>query len=82
MELTLSPEREAMLREKVASGEYATISEVIEDALRLLDERDRQQRLRAAIAADLAEIERGEDTPWTSDSMRQFIEEAGKEPSP
>ncbi len=79
MELTLSPKPAALVREKVASGQYANANEVVEDALRLLDERDRGQRLRSAIDVGLAEIARGEDTLWTADSMRQIIEEADAE---
>ncbi len=79
MEVTISPEREAMVREKVASGRYANANEVIDEALHLLDERDRRARLQAAIDAGLEEITRGEDTPWTSDAMRQLLEEADEE---
>lgn len=79
MELILSPECEAMVREKVASGRYANISEVIEDALRLLDERDRRQRLRDAIAIGDEQFARGEFTTWTADSMDRLLREADAE---
>lgn len=76
MEVILSPEREAMVRAKVASGRYADVNEVIDEALRLLDQRDRQARLHAAIDEGLAEIARGEDTDWSADALRQLQEEA------
>jgi antitoxin ParD1/3/4 len=79
LELTLSPEPAAIIREKLASGRYTNASEVVEVALRLLDERDRRERLLSAIDAGLAEITRGEYTLWTQDSMRQIIEEADEE---
>ena len=58
MNVTLPPQFEAMLEEKVTSGRYADASEVIQEALRLLDERDRLQHLRAALAIGLEQIER------------------------
>lgn len=79
MELTLRPEPAALIQEKLASGRYANAGDVIEDALHLLDERDRRERLLSAIDVGLAEIARGEDTLWTSDSMRQIIAEADEE---
>ena len=39
--LTLEPEFKALVEKKVASGRYTSSSEVIQEALRLLDERDR-----------------------------------------
>ena len=40
MNVTLEPEFEALVKKKVASGRYTSSSEVIQEALRLLDERD------------------------------------------
>jgi antitoxin ParD1/3/4 len=45
MNVSLTPELEQLVREKVASGLYQTASEVVRDALRLLKERDRYQSL-------------------------------------
>ena len=44
MSVTLTPEHEAMVQERVASGRYRDAQEVIGDALRLLAERERIQR--------------------------------------
>ena len=60
MTVTLSPHLEALIQEKVASGEYPAATDVVADALRLLDDRDRLVRLRAAIAVGDAQIARGE----------------------
>lgn len=56
MQITLTPELEAMIRERVESGLYASTDDVIRDALRLLLDRERHSavkvaRLRAAIEA-------------------------------
>ena len=67
MNVSLTPELERRIAEKVESGLYTTASEVVREALRLLfsveQERHRQSAkawLRAEIEAGLAEIERGE----------------------
>jgi antitoxin ParD1/3/4 len=41
MNVALTPELEKIVTEGIASGRYASASEVIAEALRLLDERDR-----------------------------------------
>lgn len=55
MNVSLTPHFEAMIREKVASGRYNNASEVVREALRLLEAEDRRklERLRAAIAVRL-----------------------------
>jgi antitoxin ParD1/3/4 len=48
--VSLTPELEALVDRKVASGRYRSASEVVRAALRLLDERERrtEQRLRSS----------------------------------
>ena len=41
MNISLSPELERFVHRKVATGLYASASEVVREALRLLQERDR-----------------------------------------
>ncbi|MFG6433675.1 type II toxin-antitoxin system ParD family antitoxin [Roseateles sp. LYH14W] len=43
--VNLTPQLEDLIRAQVASGRYASASEVVGVALRLLDERDRVQQL-------------------------------------
>jgi antitoxin ParD1/3/4 len=43
--INLPPQLEAMVRQKVASGRYASASEVVREALRLLEQ---EERLREA----------------------------------
>ena len=45
MNVNLTPQLEELVRSKVASGLYTSASEVVREALRLMDEQD---RLRAA----------------------------------
>ena len=41
MNINLTPHLEDIVRQKVASGSYASASEVIREALRLMEEQDR-----------------------------------------
>ena len=74
--LTLSPELAALIREKVESGRYGNANQVLEEALRLLDERDRIEWLRAEIAIGLEQIDRGETVEYTPELMEQLKREA------
>jgi antitoxin ParD1/3/4 len=46
MNISLTPRLEAMIREKVESGSYNAASEVVREALRLLEEEDQLRALR------------------------------------
>ena len=46
MNVSLTPELEELVRDKVQSGRYLSASEVMREALRLLEERDKLQELR------------------------------------
>jgi antitoxin ParD1/3/4 len=63
--ISLTPELGAFLQSRVASGRYQTASEVVREALRLMEQKDelravQLQQLRSRIDAGLAEAERGE----------------------
>ncbi|HKH44360.1 MAG TPA: type II toxin-antitoxin system ParD family antitoxin [Thermoanaerobaculia bacterium] len=65
MDVTLTPEFERLIRDKVASGLYASESEVIREALRLLKDRDELKllavdELRREIQKGLDQLDRGE----------------------
>jgi antitoxin ParD1/3/4 len=47
MNVSLTPELEQLVQDKVRSGRYNSASEVVREALRLLEERDRLRELRA-----------------------------------
>ena len=79
MNVSLTPQLEALIRQKVASGRYKNPSEVIREALQLLEEKERLELLRNAIAIGDAELERGEGILWTMDTMRQLRSEAEEE---
>ncbi len=57
---TLGKHFEAFIQTQLASGRYGNASEVLRDALRLMEEREkRRASLDAAIAAGIADIEAG-----------------------
>ena len=65
MNISLTPQLESLVKSKVESGLYGSASEVVRDALRLLEERDRRQFLRVEeLRAEIKKgLENGEPTP-------------------
>jgi antitoxin ParD1/3/4 len=67
MVIHLSEERERIVRSFVEDGRFASEDEVIDEALRLLEERDEQAKLaelRREIALGIEQVERGELVPF------------------
>ncbi len=65
MNVSLTPELERLVNDKVASGLYTSASEVVREALRLLKGQDEVrllslQELRRDIAAGLDQLDRGQ----------------------
>ncbi len=79
MNVSLTPQLEELVRRKVESGLYNNASEVVREALRLMEERDRLSRLRAAIAAGDEQLARGEVVDWTPDFLERLKREAAEE---
>ncbi len=68
MNISLTPELEQMVDDKVKSGRYASASEVIREGLRLLEEREELKRLRLAevrrkIDRGIEQLDRGLGIP-------------------
>ena len=75
MNVSLTPELERVVNEKVESGMYQTASEVVREALRLLKERDdARQRLRADVQPGFDQLARGEGRSYDKTSGRQLAE--------
>jgi antitoxin ParD1/3/4 len=60
MNVSLTPELERMVEEKVRSGQYRTASEVVREGLRLLAQRDEEYQVK--LAALRAEVQKGVDS--------------------
>lgn len=85
MNISLRPHDEDLVRRKVESGQYSDSNAVLEEALRLLDERDQLAELRALIAVGDEQYERGAVREWTPDFMERMkrkAEEAERQSAP
>lgn len=75
MNISLTPQLENYVKRKVANGFYNSASEVIREAIRLLEERDRLQdakleALRADIQQGLKSLESGKVNPLNIESIK------------
>ncbi len=74
MNVSLTPTLEELVQQKVATGLYNSASEVIREALRLLEERDEMRKmklgmLRKEISVGLDQFERGEVSEYDDQSL-------------
>ncbi|HAA28914.1 MAG TPA: type II toxin-antitoxin system ParD family antitoxin [Cyanobacteria bacterium UBA8553] len=65
MNISLTPEQEQFIQEKINSGKYETADELITEAFRLLEERDKHyekwvEETRKKVAVGIAQLDRGE----------------------
>ncbi len=75
MNVSLTPELEQLVNDKVKSGFYQTASEVVREALRLLNERDRErERLRADVQAGFDQLSRGQGSTCDKATGRALAE--------
>ncbi len=78
MNVSLTPYLEALIKEKVSSGRYNSSSEVVREALRLLDEKDKRYqlelaRIREKVQIGTDQLDAGLGEEW---DMDRFLEEA------
>ncbi|MGI8475420.1 MAG: ribbon-helix-helix domain-containing protein [Thermomicrobiales bacterium] len=84
----LTQRHEELVERIIAGGQYADADEVIDQALRLLDERQRSRELRAKLQIGVDQLHRGEGIPftseWSADRVRVVRERAaaGETPHP
>jgi antitoxin ParD1/3/4 len=88
MNVSLTPELEAIIQERVESGRYSSANEVVRQALRLLEEHERLEHLRALLAIGEADERQGNLIEYTPELMDDIYREAeelfrrGAEPDP
>jgi antitoxin ParD1/3/4 len=75
MNVSLTPELEEMINQKVESGLYNSASEVIREGLRLLKEQDdlrriRQEELRREVLKGYEQSQRGESRPLDVEAIK------------
>ena len=73
MNVSLTPELEQLIHHKVKSGRYLSASEVVREALRLLQEQDQLRELkldglRKFVAVGIDQADRGELAPLDVDA--------------
>jgi antitoxin ParD1/3/4 len=83
--ISITPELDAFLQSRVESGRYQTTSEVVREALRLLERHERErdeafQQLKTKLEKGAAEASRGEllDGDEVFEELREMIEERRK----
>ena len=81
MNVSLTPHLEAMVRQRVESGRYNNASEVVRDALRLLEEHERVEHLRSLLAVGLEQSRRGEVVEFTPETGRGHPPESARSDS-
>ena len=73
MNINLTPHLEKIVRQKVTSGLYASASEVIREALRLMEEQDHARAIKLEqLRQDIRDgLNSGEPTPWNPNEIKQ-----------
>ncbi len=73
MNISLTPHFEDMIREKIASGSYTSASEVVREALRLLEQEDQLRSLKLQnLRQDIREgLESGPSTPFDAQGIKR-----------
>ena len=87
--ISITPELEAFLRSRVQSGRYQTTSEVVREALRLLERQEQERdaalkRVRTKLRRGAAQAERGEliDGDEIYEELREMIAERRRRAKP
>jgi antitoxin ParD1/3/4 len=76
MNVSLTPELERLVEEKVKAGLYQTASEVVREGLRLLNERDKRfARLRSDLRSGFEALERGDFEEHDAHTTKQLAQE-------
>ena len=72
MNVNLTPQLEDLVRAKVSSGMYTSASEVVREALRLMDEQDRlrQVKIEELRREVLQGIDSGAGEPWNASAVK------------
>ena len=83
MNISLTPQQEKKIRKRVETGEYASVSEVVRTALRLLDRQEQMQtlqleELRKEVMIGLNQAKRGETSVFDKAAVED-IKKRGRE---
>ena len=79
MEIRLTPDQEAFVREGIAAGRFESESDAVSEALAMWEERERDRaEILAAVDAAAASLARGEGSVISEQSVREFAERVKK----
>ena len=75
MHVSLPPELEQFVAEKVKAGQYASPDQVVEESLRLLRDLPvwTDDDLRKELEIGLEQLDRGEGKPWNVDEIKAEV---------
>ena len=81
MHVTLTPEMQRFVTDKVKSGQFATAEDVVNGALVAMKAQEAQtpedlDELRRLVAVGIAELDRGEGAPWDVEEIKRRIRES------
>lgn len=73
MNVNLTPQLEELVRSKVNSGLYTSASEVVREALRLMDEQDRWRQVKLEeLRREVRQgLDSGESEPWDAAALKK-----------
>lgn len=76
MDVRLTPDQEAFIREAIETGRFSRAEDAVQEALSLWEERERARaEILAAVDTAEASLARGEGRPITPQSMRELAGE-------
>lgn len=80
MNVSLSPDLQQFIRDRIDAGQFADESEVIRSALEVLRDQERLTsadvaELRELVNPALAELDRGEGVEWNADELKRQVRE-------
>ena len=73
LNINLTPQLEELVRQKVSSGRYNSASEVVREALRMMETQEQLQAVRLQqLRQDIQEgLESGPSRPWNAAAMKR-----------
>lgn len=83
MNINLNDHFENFIEERIKSGQYNSASEVVRDALRLLEEQEqiramKMQALKAEIQKGLDDLQQGRYSTYSDETLGEFFEDVKK----
>jgi antitoxin ParD1/3/4 len=76
MNISLTPQLESMIRLKVEAGLYSNASEVVREALRLMEERDRLTQLRHELSKGIDQLQAGQGVLLSESRFAELVHQA------